>query len=94
MFLLDIPPIDPTRTRRIVRPVIKTIEETVDTLRDSIGSAKDAVADSTAQSQLILDNTGTAQSEASLLLPIAIVALALAGCLYLAHLYRKHRAAV
>ena len=30
MFLLDIPPIDPTRTRRIVRPVIKTIEETVE----------------------------------------------------------------
>ena len=66
----------------------------MDTIRDTIESTKDAVVDSTAQSQLILDNSGAAQSEASLLLPIAIVAMALAGCLYLAHLYRKRRATV
>ena len=66
----------------------------MDTIRDTIESTKDAVTDSVAQSQLILDNSGAAQSEASLLLPIAIVAMALAGCLYLAHLYRKRRAAV
>ena len=66
----------------------------MDTIRDTIESTKDAVADSVAQSQLILDNSGAAQSEASLLLPIAIVAMALAGCLYLAHLYRKRRATV
>ena len=66
----------------------------MDTIRDTIESTKDAVVDSAAQSQLILDNSGAAQSEASLLLPIAIVAMALAGCLYLAHLYRKRRATV
>lgn len=74
--------------------MIKTVEDSLDTICDTIESTKDAVADSVAQSQLILDNTGTAQSEASLLLPIAIVALALAGCLYLAHLYRRRRAAL
>ena len=72
--------------------MIKTVEDSLDTIRDTIESTKDAVTDSVAQSQLILDNAGTAQGEASLLLPIAIVALALAGCLYLAHLYRKRRA--
>lgn len=72
--------------------MIKTVEDSLDAIRDTIESTKDAVTDSLAQSQLILDNAGTAQGEASLLLPIAIVALALAGCLYLAHLYRKRRA--
>ena len=93
MIWLDVLPIDPTeRARRIVRPVIKTVQDSLDTICDTIESTKDAVVDSAAQSQLILDNTGAAQSEASLLLPIAIVALALAGCLYLAHLYRRRRA--
>jgi uncharacterized OsmC-like protein len=64
----------------------------LDTIRDTIESTKDAVVDSAAQSQLIIDNSGAAESEASLLLPIAIVAIALAGCLYLAHLYRKRKA--
>lgn len=94
MILLDVLPRDPSRVNRVIRPVIKTVEDSLDTIRDTIESTKDAVVDSTAQSQLILDNSGAAQSEASLLLPIAIVAMALAGCLYLAHLYRKRRAAV
>lgn len=94
MILLDVLPRDPNRVHRVIRPVIKTVEDSLDTIRDTIGSTKDAVVDSTAQSQLILDNSGAAQSEASLLLPIAIVAMALAGCLYLAHLYRKRRATV
>ena len=93
MILADVLPYDPDRVhRRIVKPVIKTVEDSLDAIRDTIESTKDAVTDSLAQSQLILDTAGTAQGEASLLLPIAIVALALAGCLYLAHLYRKRRA--
>ena len=92
MILLDI--IEPGRPYRPVRPIRNVVEDTIDTVRDTIDATKDAIADSVAQSQLILDNVGGAQSEASLLLPIAIVALALAGCLYLAHLYRKRRAAV
>lgn len=90
MITLDVLPFDPAeRTHRIVRPVIKTLQDSLDTVRDTIGQTKDAVVDSAAQSQLILDQTGAAQSEASLLLPIAIVTLALAGCLYLAYRYRK-----
>lgn len=90
MFTLDVLPYDPAeRARRIVRPVIKTVQDSLDTVIDTISETKDAVADSTAQSQLILDSSGAAQSEASLLLPVAIVALALAGCLYLAYMYRK-----
>lgn len=89
MIFADVLPFDPDeRVHRIVRPVIKHIQDSLDTVRDTIETTKDAVADSVAQSQLILDNAGTAQSEASLLLPIAIIAVALAGCLYLAHLYR------
>ena len=94
MVLLDVLPRDPNRVHRVIRPVIKTVEDSLDTIRDTIESTKDAVTDSVAQSQLILDNSGAAQSEASLLLPIAIVAMALAGCLYLAHLYRKRRVTV
>ena len=90
MFTLDVLPYDPTeRARRIVRPVIKTVQDSLDTVIDTISETKEAMADSTAQSQLILDSSGAAQSEASLLLPVAIVALALAGCLYLAYMYRK-----
>ena len=84
MYLLDVLPYDPDRIRRI-KPVI---DDTINTLRDTIGATKEAVADSVAQTQLILDNAG-AQSEASLILPIAVVAIALAGCLYLVHLYRR-----
>jgi len=95
MFLLDVLPVDPDgRERRVISTVLKTVQDSLDTIRDTIESTKDAVVDSAAQSQLILDNTGAAQNEASLLLPIAIVAMALAGCLYLAHMYRSRRAAV
>ena len=62
MYLLDVLPYDPDRIRRI-KPVI---DDTINTLRDTIGATKEAVADSVAQTQLILDNAG-AQSEASLL---------------------------
>ena len=94
MFLLDVLPIDPDRARRIreIKPVIQeTVKDSLDTIKDSIGATKDAVADSAAQVQLILDNA--TQGEASLLLPIAVVAVALAGCLYMVHLYRKRRLA-
>ena len=94
MFLADVLPIDPTERARRIREIKPVIVDTIDTIRDTIESTKEAIKDSVAQSQLILDNSGGAQSEASLLLPIAIVALALAGCLYLAHLYRRRRAAV
>ena len=94
MFLADVLPIDPTERVRRIREIKPVIVDTIDTIRDTIESTKEAIKDSVAQSQLILDNAGGAQSEASLLLPIAIVALALAGCLYLAHLYRRRRAAV
>ena len=94
MFLADVLPIDPTERARRIREIKPVIVDTIDTIRDTIESTKEAIKDSVAQSQLILDNASGAQSEASLLLPIAIVALALAGCLYLAHLYRRRRAAV
>jgi hypothetical protein len=42
-----------------------------------------------AQTPLILENGSGSQSDASLLLPMAIVTAALAGCFYLAHLYKK-----
>lgn len=94
MFLLDILPHDPDRVRRIreIKPVIEeTVKDSLDTIKDSIGATKDAIADSAAQAQLILDNAS--QGEASLMLPIAVVAAALAGCLYMAHVYRKRRLA-
>lgn len=92
MFLLDVLPYDPDRVHRIVKPVvIDTVKSVRDTLRDTIDTTKDAVADSVAQAQLILDDTGAANSEASLLLPVAVVAMALAGCLWLAHLYRRRQ---
>ena len=101
MFLLDVLPITPEeRLRRLERirqhrsVVTDTINNVRDSVSDTIDATKDAIADSVAQSQLILDNAGGASSEASLLLPIAIVALALTGCVYLAHLYRKRRAVV
>lgn len=95
MILLDVLPIDPDgRERRVISTVLETVQDSLDTIRDTIESTKDAVVDSAAQSQLILDNAGNTQGEASLMLPIAIVALALSGCLYLAHLYRSRRAAV
>lgn len=89
MYLLDVIPVDPeTRIRRI-RELKPVIADSIDTVRDTIDATKDAVTDSVAQSQLILDNVGASQSDASLLLPIVVVALALSACLYLAHLYKK-----
>ena len=93
MILLDVLPITPEeRIERInrIKPVVAdTVNKVRETISDTIDATKDAIADSVAQSQLILDSSGAAQSEASLLLPVAIVALALAGCLYLAYMYRK-----
>ena len=63
--------------------------DTIDTICDTVNATKDAVADSVAQTQLILENGSGSQSDASLLLPLAIVTAALAGCLYLAHLYKR-----
>jgi len=94
MILADVLPIDPDERARRIREIKPVIVDTIDTIRDTIESTKEAIEDSVAQSQLILENAGGAQSEASLLWPIAIVALALAGCLYLAHLYRRRRAVV
>jgi hypothetical protein len=96
MFLLDILPYDPVeRARRIkqvtinvVKDSLDSVRDTVDATKDTINATKDAVADSAAQSQLIIDNMGTGQSEASLLWPIVVVAVALATCLFLAYLYR------
>ena len=98
MILLDVLPITPEerieRIRRIKPVVVDTVDKVRETISDTIEAAKDSLVDSVAQSQLILDNAGGASSEASLLLPVGIVALALAGCVYLAHLYRRRRAAV
>ena len=97
MFLLDVLPITPEerleRIRRIRPVVADTINKVSEKVSDTIEAAKDSLVDSVAQSQLILDNAGSASSEASLLLPISIVALALAGCVYLAHVYRRRRLA-
>lgn len=97
MILLDVLPITPEerleRIRRIRPVVVDTVNKVRETVSDTIEAAKDSLVDSVAQSQLILDNAGGASGEASLLLPVGIVALALAGCLYLAHMYRKRRLA-
>jgi len=86
MILADVLPYDPAeRARRLKQPVIQ--QDTLDTVRDTLDATKDAVADSLAQSQVILENAG--QNEASLLLPIGVVAVALGACLYLAHLYKQ-----
>jgi hypothetical protein len=98
MILLDVLPITPEerieRIRRIKPVVVDTVDKVRETISDTIEAAKDSLVDSVAQSQLILDNAGGASSEASLLLPVGIVALALAGCVYLAHMYRRRRAVV
>lgn len=83
MILLDI--IEPGRPYR--RPIRRIVEDTVDTVRDTLDATKEAVSDSLNQSQVILDNVG--QSEASLLWPIAVIALALGACLYMAYLYKR-----
>ena len=97
MILLDVLPITPEerieRIRRIKPVVVDTVDKVRETISDTIEAAKDSLVDSVAQSQLILDNAGGASSEASLLLPVGIVALALAGCVYLAHMYRRRRLA-
>lgn len=88
MILADVLPFDPDeRAHRIKRPVIQTIQDTLDTVRDTVDATKDAVADSLAQSQVIIENAG--QNEASLLLPLVVVAVAFGACLYLAHLYKQ-----
>jgi len=74
------------RTKPVIREVIA---DTVKNVEDSVGTAKEAVADSTSQASLMLDGMGATQSDASLLMPLAAVTAALAGCLYLAHLYRR-----
>ena len=98
MILLDVLPITPEeRIERInrIKPVVAdTVNKVRETISDTIEAAKDSLVDSVAQSQLILDNAGGASSEASLLLPVGIVALALAGCVYQAHMYRRRRAVV
>ena len=98
MILLDVLPIDPDeryiRIKPVVKPVIQTVQDSLDTIRDTLGVTKDAVTDSAAQSQqLILDNVGTTEGGLSLLLPILVVCAALAGCLYLAYSYRKRHLA-
>ena len=97
MILLDVLPITPEerieRIRRIKPVVVDTVDKVRETISDTIEAAKDSLVDSVAQSQLILDNASGASSEASLLLPVGIVALALAGCVYLAHMYRRRRLA-
>ena len=89
MILLDI--IEPGRPYRgPVRPIREVVKDTIDTVKDSIADVKEAVTDSLAQSQVVFENT--TQNEASLLLPIAVVVLALGACLWLAYLYRRRLA--
>ncbi len=90
MYLLDVLPLDPTERHERIRPVIRQfVEDSADTVIDTIDATKEIIADSVAKSQLIIDGAVNGQSEASLLLPIAVTAVALCGCLYLAHLYKR-----
>jgi len=90
MFLLDVLPIDPTQRHERIRPVIrKWVEDSAGTVRDTIDATKEVIADSVAKSQLIIDEAVNGQSEASLLLPIVVAAVALCGCLYLARQYKR-----
>lgn len=89
MILADMLPFDPAEHARRIREIKPVIIDTIESIRDSV----DAIADTTAQSQVIIDNVSQG-GEASFMLPIAVVIVALAGCLYLAHLYRKRHLAV
>ena len=89
MILLDVA--YPGRPfRRPVRPVREIVEDTVNTVKDSIADVKETVTDSLSQSQVVFENS--TQNEASLLLPIALVVLALGACLWMAYLYRRRLA--
>jgi len=96
MILLDVLPFDPAEHPKRVKELVPVIKEvvidSVDAVKDSVGATKDAVADSVSQTQLLLDGVGASQSDASLLIPMAVITAALAGCLYLAHLYRRRLA--
>ena len=89
MNFLDVLPIDPAERARRIREIKPVVIDTIDTICDTVNATKDAVADSVAQTPLILENGSGSQSDASLLLPMAIVTAALAGCFYLAHLYKR-----
>jgi len=89
MNFLDVLPVDPVERAQRIRQYKPVIADSIGTIRDTLNSTKDAVADSVGQTQLILENAGASQSDASLLLPMAVVTAALAGCLYLAHLYKR-----
>ena len=89
MNILDVLPIDPAERARRIREIKPVVIDTIDTICDTVNATKDAVADSVAQTPMILENGSGSQSDASLLLPMAIVTAALAGCFYLAHLYKR-----
>lgn len=92
MILSDVLPFDRSDKDQIIeisRDVRNVVIDSVDAIKDSVGATKDAIADSISQSQVVLDSGGASQSEVSLGVMI-VVAAALAGCFYLAHLYRRH----
>ena len=88
MILLDI-----AGPGRHHRPIRRIVEDTVDTVRDTIVDVKEAVTDSVAQSDVVLNGTGTVDNgEPSMVLAIVVVAAALALCLALAYMYRRRLA--
>ena len=72
MNFLDVLPIDPAERARRIREIKPVVIDTIDTICDTVNATKDAVADSVAQTQLILENGSGSQSDASLLLPLPL----------------------
>ena len=88
MILLDI-----AYPGRHHRPIRRVVEDTFNTVKDSIADVKETVTDSVAQSDIVLNGTGTVDNgEPSMVLTIVVVAAALALCLALAYIYRRRLA--
>jgi hypothetical protein len=92
MILLDVA--FPDRPyHRPHRPIRQIVEDTVNTVKDSIADVKETVTDSVAQSDIVLNGTGTVDNgEPSIVLAIVVVAAALALCFALAYMYRRRLA--
>lgn len=98
MIILDIAGFP--RRERIVRPIKKVVEDTInqardsiDTVRDSISNAQETVTDSVTKSEVIFNGTTTPTDDSTMLLTgIIVVVAVIALCLGVAYKYRRRLA--